>query len=450
MPYLSTSHLIQLLLALGGGILIFILSYMGLQRTLFKVLIIIIPFQFINSVYGSLNMAFTYVLGASMFLNRAWIKKKSNENWPLVIPFIFILCSFMLSLTQAPSTFMSKNIFYLIMLGSNIVLFYMSYHFISDEDDIHSFFKVLILCNALVIVYCIVQLIVGFGKFSFLGIEEFTFQQNRLDKRLVGPFNAVGITAEYLIVQCLLIGYYIVTTNRYKIVGIILIFSNIAALIGTGNRGGFISFIFAFLLFNVTFRKTLGSIKMIIGNSILIILFLSASFYIIKYTDFNVLYERIAGTRMDGITPETRSGWPYVIDKILEKPILGHGPRLVTKTDQDIPINWPKEEIGFYPHNLYLYILYTMGVLGLFAFGILGVAYLKKMKKIKSKAFNDKSFISGLPSLAIIIFVTVLLDQMKVEALRYYLLDYQHFLSALFGMFCGLKNVTADFRHQNI
>ena len=447
---ISNNHLMQLLIPLGCSVFLFMISYMGLQRTLFKLLIVIIPFQFIDSVYGSVNMAFTYVLGASMFLNQSWIKKGSNENWPMIIPFLLILCSFILSWTQAPSIFMTKNIFYLIMLGSNVVLFYMSYHFISDEDDIHTFFKLLFLCNALVIAYCIVQLIVGFGEFRLFGIKEFTFQQNRLDRRLVGPFNAVGITAEYLVIQCLLIGYYIMTVNRHKMTGIILIFCNIAVLIGTGNRGGFISFIFALILFNYIFRRNLGLKKIAIGSFIIVMLFISASFYMIKYTDFNVLYGRIAGTKINGITPDNRTGWPLVIEKAMNKPTLGHGPRLVTKTDQDIPVNWPKQEIGFYPHNLYLYIFYTMGVLGLFAYGTLGVVYFKNLIKSKNKVFSDKRFISGLPSLALIVFAIVLLDQMKVEALRYYLLDYQHFLSALFGMFCGLKKVTGELTHQTI
>jgi O-antigen ligase len=447
---ITTNHLIQLLIAMGCGLFLFILSYVGLQRLLFKALIIIIPFQFIDSVYGSLNMALTYVLGASMLLNQSWIKKGSDENWPLMIPFFILLCSFILSWTQAPGIFMTKNAFYLIMLGSNVVLFYMSYHFISEEEDIHAFFKLLFLCNALVICYCIVQLIVGFGEFRFLGIKEFTFQQNRLDRRLVGPFNAVGITAEYLVIQCLLIGYYIMTVNRYRMAGVILIFSNIAVLIGTGNRGGFISFIVGLILFNYVFRKSLGLKKIAVGSFVIFILFISASVYMIKYTDFNVLYSRIAGTKMHGITPEDRGGWPLVIDKAMKKPTLGHGPRLVSKTDQDIPAAWPKQEIGFYPHNLYLYIFYTMGVLGLFAYGTLGFVCFKSFLKSRRKVFNDKSFVSGLPSLAILVFAIVLLDQMKVEALRYYLLDYQHFLSALFGMFCGLGKVAGELSSQTI
>ncbi|MCD4769144.1 MAG: hypothetical protein K8R35_03130, partial [Bacteroidales bacterium] len=80
-----------MLVALGGGLSLFVLPHMGFQRLLFKALVIIIPFQFLNSKYGSFNMAFTYVLGASMFLNQSWIKKKTKENWPLILPFVIII-----------------------------------------------------------------------------------------------------------------------------------------------------------------------------------------------------------------------------------------------------------------------------------------------------------------------------------------------------------------------
>ena len=45
-----------------------------------------------------------------------------------------------------------------------------------------------------------------------------------------------------------------------------------------------------------------------------------------------------------------------------------------------------------------------------------------------------------------IIFVVFLVDQYKVEFLRYYFLDYQHFLASLFAMFLALRKVDANTR----
>lgn len=439
---ISTSHLIQLLVALAAGVLVFALSQTSLQRHLLKILIVIIPFQFVTSIYGTFNMVLTYLLGAGMFLNQSR-RETAGRRWPLIWPFILIGVSFLLSWIQAPAIFRNQNLFYLIMIGSNVVLFYLCYNFISNEKDVHAFFKLLLVCNVLVILYCAVQLLVGFGQYEFLGIKEFSFQANRLDRRLVGPFNAAGITAEYFVIQCILIVYYVMVSGRYRKTGIALLFLNIAALIGTGNRGGFISLLLSFLLFIVVYRKRLGVAKTLALGLMAATFLTVASYVMVTYTDFNVLYERISGTRMHGITPDTRIGWPLVIEKILEKPILGHGPCLVTleefrkSADHEV---FPKSEIGFYPHNFYLHILYTTGMVGLVAFSIWGIRYLAILKN--SAYEQNGSFMSGLPRLGILIFFVFLFDQLKVEVLRSYFLDYQHYLAALFGMFCGLQKLS--------
>ena len=442
----STGKVVQLLIALGGGISLFIFSYIGIQRQLFKALIIIIPFQFIDSAYGSLNMAITYVLGASMFLNQSWIKKNTKENWPLLWPFFIVIISFFLSWIEAPRIAWSQTLFYMIMLGSNIVLFYMAYHFISSREDIVSLFNLMLFCNVLVIIYCVIQAIIGEGEHALLGIKELSMQQNSRDlTRIVGPFNAIGITAEYLVIQCLLLAYYFITANKYKMLVIGIIFCNVALLIGTGNRGGFISFMLSLFLFCYGFRKRLGPKKNILILLASFVVLISTSYIMITYTSYNVVYDRLLGTEMDGITPDTRGGehgWALVVEKICEKPVLGHGPRLLRKKDYPTSNIWLDDgEIGCYPHNLYLYILYTMGVVGFFAYSVLGMRYITILSKSKMNPDKNDKFLSGLPKLGIIVFVIFLFDQMKIEFLRDHLLDYQHYLSVLFGMFCGLRRI---------
>jgi len=213
----STSHVVQLLLALGSGISLFIISYIGFQRQLFKALIVIIPFQFIDSPYGSSNMAFTYVLGASMFLNPSWIKKKTKENWPLIWPFFIITISFFLSWVLAPRIIWGKTLFYMIMLGSNVFLFYMAYQFVSERKDVVCFFELLLFCNVLVIIYCVIQLLIGASGYSFLGIKELSFCKNiRGLTRMVGPFGAAGILSEYIVIQNMLLTYYALSVHKYK------------------------------------------------------------------------------------------------------------------------------------------------------------------------------------------------------------------------------------------
>ena len=87
------------------------------------------------------------------------------------------------------------------------------------------------------------------------------------------------------------------------------------------------------------------------------LILISASYVMIKFTDFNVMYERLRSTQMQGIIPDSRDGvhgWPFVVEKILEKPVLGHGPHLLRGEDSPESRRWTEGQIGFYPHNLYL------------------------------------------------------------------------------------------------
>ena len=43
-----------------------------------------------------------------------------------------------------------------------------------------------------------------------------------------------------------------------------------------------------------------------------------------------------------------------------------------------------------------------------------------------------------------IVFVIFLFDQLKIEFLRHNLLDYQHYLAALFAMFAAFRNINHD------
>ena len=142
------------------------------------------------------------------------------------------------------------------MIVSNIVLFYMVYSIITNKKDIIVLFQVLMVLNVLVILYCVVQFYVGENSYTLFGIQEFNIRSNLTEfNRIVGPFNAVGITAEYFVIQNLLLLYKAVIFKKYRILVFIVILCNFALLIGTGNRGGLISYVISIFVFLLTFKN---------------------------------------------------------------------------------------------------------------------------------------------------------------------------------------------------
>jgi O-antigen ligase len=441
----SASHVVQLLVALCSALVLFLLAFMGYARSLFLGIIVMIPFQPIVSKYGTINMAVTYVVGFAILLNSIHNRSGIRSGMPLVAPFSLIFIAYFMSWSMAPELFSRKYALHLISISSNVVLFYMSYSFFKTERDLDIFFKALIVSNVFVIIYSTIQVIVGYGQFSLLGIDELNILSNRKDQRLVGPYLAVGITAEYLVIQSLMLAHYIVQSGKLRRVGLVLLLCNLAILVGTGNRGGFISALLAVILFLYHYRRYLGNAGVLRVGLIFATMLTAASIFMTKYTDFNVLYSRLLGTEMEGVVPDTRRGWVNVIDKIEDQPLVGHGPRIVRMEEYDSPPrNWPVGHINYHPHNLYLYILYTTGLVGFFAYTYWAVSYWRILCRERRRKRDYTNLGKGLSTLGMVVFIIFLFDQLKVEFLRYYLLDYQHYLAALFGMFVAHKNIATE------
>ena len=441
----STSHAVQLLLALGGGVILFVLAFAGYSRALFIGIVVMIPFQPIDSKYGSINMAITYVVGFAMLLRRGDQKIGRRTGTPLIIPFVLLTMAYLIAWSLAPKMFFPKYMVNLIQLGSVVVLFYMSYAYFRNEKNLDTFFKALIISNVLVIIYSVIQVFVGYGHFSLFGISELGMIENRQDQRLVGPFRAVGITAEYLVIQSLLLVHYMIHAGRLRKAGLVILLCNLAILVGTGNRGGFIVAILAVVLFLYFYKRYIGGKGVLLAGLGFVVMLTASSFVMMAYTDFNVLYDRLFGTEIKGITPDTRSGWEDVVEKISERPVIGHGPRVVQPVEYDSPPGrWPEGHITYYPHSLYLYILYTTGVLGFLAYSAWAITYWKILCRERKRKRAFRKLGTGLSTLGMLIFVIFLIDQLKVEFLRSSLLDYQHYLAALFGMFVALRNIEVE------
>lgn len=164
----------------------------------------------------------------------------------------------------------------------------------------------------------------------------------------------------------------------------------------------------------------------------LVLLFSVSAITIVNFSEFNVLFKRLGDTRVEEGLIDSRSViWPLAWDRITDKPILGHGPRLrlINEEERSFPAG---HEFMPYPHSLYLYLLYTLGIIGLIfylAFFLRLLFYFKSMLRVSLPDMFEKN----VPRLAVLLWIVILIDQVKVSAFRFYLGDYQHYLFALFA-----------------
>ena len=221
---------------------------------------------------------------------------------------------------------------------------------------------------------------------------------------------------------------------RWKRVFItVLMAANFAFLVATGSRGGFLALIIGGILYMWFFRRELGT-KGLLGISLLGAVFTVAALAVTSFTEYNVLFERLDKTEIKGLEIDSRTGlYDHTLEAISQQPVLGHGPLLKIYKAQ----TWKNAP---YPHNLYLFLPYTIGIFGLMAYMLFFGALIKRFHLPRSRWQGSLEY-QGISSLAIILFVTFLISQYRIEFLRFGLVNYQHYLFALWAALLGLTDL---------
>jgi len=435
---LSAGHATQLGLALLMGVILFVVVYFSSEKKILAILIVMIPFQFISSRYGSLNMVLVYLIGFSLII-------KGRLNYLPLFPAVFsIFIVYALSTSQTLRATYSDHVFYMITIGSNFLLFYMVYNYFLRTNEIRFAFNLLVWMNVLVALYGLMQLFIGADKFAFLGISEFAFAANDIKKhRLMGTFGPPGVNAEYFAFQILFLGYLVANElhKRTKLFYFGLILVNFGLMVGTGSRGSFLSLLGGIGLFLWFYRKELGSAAIIRIVTVGSVGFVIMAVLIVKFTHFNVLFDRLADTEIKGGVPDTREyAFNMTLERIPDAVFLGHGPQLkiIDEATRRIPGYIP---LPGFPHNLYLFLLYTVGAFGLVVYLVFFSQLIRNFLGVPVNHVVDP-LEKGIPKLAILLLIVFLVDQLKIEFLRSQINDMQHYLFTLWAMLLAFtKNI---------
>ena len=431
----ETGQYLQLIIALGAGVVLFVSAYAFPARAVMWVLLLLIPFQPIDSNYGTINMVLTYMVGATFLLRGRF------KQLPLLGIVAVILLAYLMSLSQIPPGTARDHGLYLIAVISNFIVFYLVYNYVRASGGCRDIWNILAVLNVLVLIYCGLEMMVGLGQEQLLGIEELTLKSGRAaEGRLSGPFRATAMTAEYLGIQSLLCAYALMqkmnTWSRVFWRG--LLAGNLGFMIATGNRGGVVSLAVGLLAFLFLFRKELGMLKVVALVVSASLIFAVSAFVIVQYTQYNVLFERLEKTKFEGYVPDTRVGWYDLWDRIVEKPVIGHGPRmrLMDEETRNVPGYIPLP----YPHNAYLFLIYTIGFVGLLAY-IWFFAELARQYWRGRRNRAEDPLLRGMPRLGLAILVLFAVSEMRMELFRENLTDYQQYLFMLVGAFLAFSHL---------
>jgi O-antigen ligase len=438
--YLEASQIFQLSLGLIGAILILVAAY-GLPLKLsVGILLFMIPFQPIETRFGSVNILMTYVLfGALMLRGRL-------RYMPMLGAMLLVLFAYLLSISQLHQALYFYHGLHVFFIVSGLLVFVLAYNMAREVENPRYIINFLIAANVVSVLYCLLQFSVGPGEKMFLfGNQDLWMHRNRGggDPRLVGPFGTPGITAAYFMSMTVLLAYEILYSRSYRRIALVLLVAaNVAMMMATANRGSFLVLLASLLGFLYVFRERLGIMRVIYIAAASFVLTVGAASYVATHTEFGDMFSRLETVgEFQGGLPNTRQHvWPQAWAAMQDELWLGHGPWLQTPRAMEkgaITVH-PEQLTMEYPHNLYMHLVLTLGLVGAtcmlyFLFSITWRTY----RGARVGQYDD-DYERGLVVLGVLLAVGFFVDQIKIEFVRHDTIDYVHFVFALFGIFLGL------------
>lgn len=417
--------------------LLFIVASALPQKVATTALLILVPYQLIETRFGTSSVVLAFVVFFAFLL------KGEHVRLPMLPQILFLFLWYLVSMSlMDPSTYMQHAI-YVFSLLSAFLVFWLCYDLAHRLEKLSSAVDVFVAMNAVVAVYCMIQILIGPGERLILfGIEEINMTRVRADGRLTGPFESAEITAQFLVLMQFLIlhQFWYAGSAGYKRILVALGITNFAFLVATGSRGEFLVLVGGLLVYLWLFRRRLGVMRALglaVGGAFVLT---ATALIVVNFTQFGGLFERLEETEFNeqGV-PDTRQAvWPPTWREIVKSPIIGHGPRLRFHNEHRGQRYEEHEYIG-YPHNLYLFLLFTVGIPGLILFMLLLLTIMSRCWRSMSRP-NAPPYYQDLARTGVIVIFLFIVDGIKIEQMRLNLADYWHFFFGLCGILLAACN----------
>jgi O-antigen ligase len=402
------------------------------QRVPVTLLMLLSPFQTIDTRFGTSSVVLVYVVFIASLL------RKQRLQLPMLRLIMFLLLWYFVSMSMMPTSTYIHHGVYMFSFISAFLVFWLCFDLTNHFERPTSIVDVFIVMNVLIAVYCVFQLWLGPGeRFVFFGIDELNMTRVRRDGRLTGPFQSAEITAQYFVLMQFLVihQFWYATKVWYRRSLIVLAAVNLACLVATGSRGEFLVLVGGAFVYLWLFRRRLGVMRAIAFAVGGVVIVTATALIIVSFTEFGSLFDRLAETEINeqGI-PDTRQRvWPETWSEVVKSPIIGHGPQLRFYLE-DQGMRYEDHVYITYPHSLYLFLLFTVGVPGLTLF----MSFLLTIGWRCWRAMSNEDaapYFSDLARTGVIVIFLFLVDGLKIDQVRLGLVDYWHFFFGLCGVF---------------
>ena len=433
----------QILLA---GVLVFAALRVSSFTTLLFIALAIPTYK--PTTYGGTTLAFVLVLFI-LWLVRITLKlERSAGRSPIDLPVMALFLAYLLSLTQIETAEdLSGAMFNIFNLVTHIMVCFMVIHLTRTEKQLRTLVGALVVMVVLINLTAVWEiafpgkaLIPGWLNLGAQWVGEAGKRGLELKGlRVAGAFFDYELLAEYCALSMILLFFVLMRAKTtWQRVGMVSLMGlNTFVLFATVTRGAIVSLgvATAYLLWEQ--RRHIRLRTVILGAASVFLAGWGILTFLTQHTASGNVLERFQKTEFKGVVPETRVGvWKDAWERILQKPIFGHGPYYSFKTEGVEKILWP--------HNNYLFYWHMLGIIGLLTF--LWLAFrLWRCTSAHGESFRDPSFPAAFSLATRGMLLLLLVDWIKIEYLRNPVYPYCVWL--FFGVIVATGRIATDQKH---
>lgn len=244
-----------------------------------------------------------------------------------------------------------------------------------------------------------------------------------LDYELFGEYCALNLIVQLFMLQ------HASSVSRKAMVGGLMVLT-FYCLFATVTRGALITFMAGMIYLAWLSRKRLSFVRLTAGVCLVVGLIAGGDFAMSHFTTSDSVLERLFKSEIVNGMPDSRGpAWIAVWEEVMKSPVIGHGPYY--SIEKGMGLKW-------WPHNVYLYYAYIVGIVGLFFF-LWILRELWRASRPQAASMNSGTYIQGATVLVRVLLFMFMLDQTKIDYLRNG--TYSFFAWFLFGLILAVSNV---------
>jgi O-antigen ligase len=327
--------------------------------------------------------------------------------------------------------------------------FYLIVRFVDSEDKLERFTKVVGYSAAFLAFTAVVELyapgatiIPGWIKLDEQ-IGEGTLGYRLEGLRLGGAVGSHGLLSDYCTLALFFMGLHFVRSRNIipKLFWLLVTIMTFIVLIATANRGAFLALAIGFFYSMWVFRPYMNFTRYVVMVAGAVALF-GVTQVLIGHHQFAVsVIDRLLATEMKGFVPESREGlYEPILRRCLDHIFIGHGPHYGIGAGRDKAWTLGDATRLYWPHNGYLYFLFTLGLFGLASF--LAICYkLLRMSLVYTREHLRGTTLGMITSAVHIQLVLFLIVQLRTDHQRDNNYVYIYIVWMIFGLVVAAYNL---------